>query len=79
MKKAENKSAEKATDRMLTETELELMTILWRIGEGSVAEVLEKLPRERDLAYTSVSTILRILERTRRVHSLLQILPEQAL
>ena len=47
---------------MLTETELELMTILWKLKEGSVAEVIEQLPPERDLAYTSVSTILRILE-----------------
>lgn len=48
--------------KLLTETELELMTILWRIGEGAVADVLELLPKGRDLAYTSVSTILRILE-----------------
>lgn len=48
--------------RLLTEVELELMTILWRIGEGSVAQVMAALPEGRDLAYTSVSTILRILE-----------------
>jgi len=48
--------------KMLTETELELMTILWRINEGSVGDVMEHLPKERNLAYTSVSTILRILE-----------------
>jgi predicted transcriptional regulator len=48
--------------RLLTETELELMTILWRLGEGSVTDVIERLPQGRNLAYTSVSTILRILE-----------------
>ena len=48
--------------KMLTDVELELMNILWRIGEGSVAGVMAELPEERDLAYTSVSTILRILE-----------------
>lgn len=48
--------------KLLTETELELMTILWRLGEGTVAEVIDELPLGRDLAYTSVSTILRILE-----------------
>jgi predicted transcriptional regulator len=48
--------------KMLTDVELELMTILWRIGEGSVAGVMTELPQGRDLAYTSVSTILRILE-----------------
>ena len=48
--------------KLLTGTELELMTILWRLQEGSVANVIEQLPKKRDLAYTSVSTILRILE-----------------
>jgi predicted transcriptional regulator len=48
--------------KLLTETELELMSILWRLGQGSVNDVLAELPQERDLAYTSVSTILRILE-----------------
>ena len=48
--------------KLLTEVELELMTILWKLGEGSVSDVIEKLPAERDLAYTSVSTVLRILE-----------------
>ena len=49
-------------EKLLTEGELELMTILWRLNEGSVADVIEGLPEGRDLAYTSVSTILRILE-----------------
>src|SRR5256885_5353594 len=52
-------------ERLLTEVELELMTIVWRLGEGTVNEVLEGLPAERPLAYTSVSTILRILEKKR--------------
>ena len=47
---------------MLTDVELELMNILWNLNEGSVADVIEQLPEERALAYTSVSTILRILE-----------------
>jgi len=38
------------------------MTILWRLDGGSVADVLASLPEDRKLAYTSVSTILRILE-----------------
>lgn len=52
----------KQLEKLLTETELELMSILWKLGEGSVSDVLGQLPPERDLAYTSVSTILRILE-----------------
>jgi predicted transcriptional regulator len=38
------------------------MNILWKLGEGSVHDVLAQLPKGRNLAYTSVSTILRILE-----------------
>lgn len=59
MKKSKSKEHE---EKMLTEVELELMSILWKLGEGAVSDVLEQLPPERELAYTSVSTILRILE-----------------
>src|SRR5688572_544548 len=51
-----------APGKPLTEVELELMSIIWRLGGGSVNDVLAALPPERPLAYTSVSTILRILE-----------------
>jgi len=46
----------------LTPVELELMEILWKIGQGTVREVMAHLPASRNLAYTSVSTILRILQ-----------------
>ena len=49
-------------ERLLTEAELELMRILWQAQEGTVRDVLDQLPPERDLAYTTVSTTLRILE-----------------
>lgn len=49
-------------EKLLTEAELELMSVLWRIGEGSVADVIERLPKGRSSAYTTISTILRILE-----------------
>lgn len=48
--------------KLFTDVELELMTILWKIGEGGVNDVIAGLPKGRDLAYTSVSTVLRILE-----------------
>jgi predicted transcriptional regulator len=48
--------------KLLTETELEFMNVLWKLGEGTVNDVLAHLPKDRKLAYTSVSTILRILE-----------------
>lgn len=59
MKRAKQKEQE---TKLMTETELELMQIVWRLSEGTVADVIERLPKERELAYTSVSTILRILE-----------------
>lgn len=46
----------------LTPVELELMTILWTLGQGTVRDVMMHLPKNRLLAYTSVSTILRILQ-----------------
>jgi predicted transcriptional regulator len=48
--------------RRLTDVELEIMTILWRLGEAGVSDVIAQLPAGRALAYTSVSTMLRILE-----------------
>lgn len=46
----------------LTEVELEMMNILWKLGRGNVNQILEALSEDRKLAYTSVSTIVRILE-----------------
>jgi BlaI family penicillinase repressor len=40
--------------------ELDVMGVLWDIGDGTVSEVRERLPVE--LAYTTVLTILRKLE-----------------
>jgi predicted transcriptional regulator len=40
--------------------ELEVMSILWRLGSGSVSEVREELSEE--LAYTSVLSALQTLE-----------------
>ena len=43
-----------------TARELDLMTVLWERGPSIVAEVQEALPDE--LAYTTVLTLLRVLE-----------------
>jgi predicted transcriptional regulator len=45
----------------LTEVELELMDVLWDKGQASVTDIVEALPEER-LAYSSVLTMMRILE-----------------
>jgi predicted transcriptional regulator len=52
----------RGSHKPLTATELEMMNVIWRIGPCSVTQVLEQLSPTRELAYTSVSTIVRILE-----------------
>lgn len=52
----------KRLDRQLTELELELMQLVWRLGECTIRDVFEALPEGRDLAYTTVATMIKILE-----------------
>ncbi|HEX7158446.1 MAG TPA: BlaI/MecI/CopY family transcriptional regulator, partial [Edaphobacter sp.] len=47
----------------LTEAELRLMKVLWERGESGVAEVVAALEDTTPLAYTSVLTTIRILEK----------------
>ncbi len=46
----------------LTDAELRLMEVLWARGSGSVTDVIEGLPPDVNLAYSSVLTTLRVLE-----------------
>ncbi len=59
----------KSNPKLLTEVELELMQILWTLGEGTVLDVQGALSTRRKLAYTSISTMLRILEQKGAVES----------
>jgi len=47
----------------LTEAELRIMHVLWDKGSATVHEVLQALTAESPLAYNSVLTIIRILEK----------------
>lgn len=47
----------------LTEAELRIMNVLWQKGSATVHEVLEALPAKPALAYNSILTIIRILEK----------------
>jgi BlaI family transcriptional regulator, penicillinase repressor len=47
----------------LTEAELRLMDVLWQEGPLTVQQVLEALPGKSPLAYNSVLTTIRILEK----------------
>lgn len=60
---------QKKKSEFLTEVELEFMTELWALGEGTVRDVLDRLAPERNLAYTSAATILRIMEQKEFVTS----------
>ncbi len=47
----------------LTEAELRLMEVLWHKGPSTVHQLLTLLPAKPSLAYNSVLTTIRILER----------------
>jgi predicted transcriptional regulator len=47
----------------LTEAELRIMDVLWHKGSASVQGVLDALPSRPALAYNSVLTTIRILEK----------------
>jgi BlaI family penicillinase repressor len=47
---------------VLTRQELALMKVVWRAGHATVREVYEALREQRRVAYTTVMTMLNILE-----------------
>ncbi len=46
----------------LTDQELEIMKVVWDLGEATVRGVYEKLLERRSIAYTTVMTMMNILE-----------------
>ena len=48
--------------KTLTDAELRLMEVLWRLGRSTVGEFHNALPRREKVAYSTVLTTLRILE-----------------
>jgi len=46
----------------LTRQELAIMKVVWRLGTATVREVYEALRRRRTIAYTTVMTMMKILE-----------------
>ena len=47
----------------LSAGEMEIMDVLWQHGPSSVQQVLDQLPKNPPLAYNSVLTTIRILEK----------------
>jgi predicted transcriptional regulator len=48
--------------RTLTEQELEIMKVVWRLQSATVRDVYEALRERRKIAYTTVMTMMNILE-----------------
>ena len=46
----------------LTDAELEIMHVVWELDNATVREVHERLNQHRALAYTTVMTMMNILE-----------------
>jgi BlaI family penicillinase repressor len=46
----------------LTGQELEIMKIIWPLGGATVREIYERLRDRRSIAYTTVQTMMNILE-----------------
>jgi BlaI family penicillinase repressor len=46
----------------LTEQELEIMKIVWQLEKATVRDVYEELLKHRKIAYTTVMTMMKILE-----------------
>ncbi len=53
--------------RVLTPLERRIMRVLWNDGSGNVQKVLQRLPGEPQLAYTTVQTTLNVLHRKGKV------------
>jgi len=49
----------------LTEAELRIMNVLWVMGSGTVQQVLDSIIEKPVLAYNSVLTTIRVLEKKR--------------
>ena len=46
----------------LTDAESQVMAVLWRLNQASVGDVVNALKEKRAVTYSTVQTILRILE-----------------
>jgi BlaI family transcriptional regulator, penicillinase repressor len=53
--------ARKKQPEQLTPLELDIMKVLWESAPATVQAVQERLARNRDLAYTTVQTMLNVL------------------
>jgi|SRR5689334_4218227 BlaI family transcriptional regulator, penicillinase repressor len=52
----------RTASRTLTGQELEIMKVVWELRQATVRDVYEKLREQRPIAYTTVMTMMNILE-----------------
>ena len=53
----------KKTSPPLSPSETEVLRIVWELETATVQKVCDKLPKKRDIAYATVQTLLRRLEK----------------
>ena len=53
---------------VLTEQELEIMKVVWELGEPTVRDVYERLRERRKIAYTTVMTMMNVLVEKNRLN-----------
>lgn len=58
-----NGAVPRKSSETLTEAELRIMQVLWQQGQGSVQQILDGLQAQPALAYNTVLTTIRILEK----------------
>jgi BlaI family penicillinase repressor len=52
----------KSKPPVLTPQELEIMKVVWQLGSATVRDVYEEMLKHRKVAYTTVMTMMKILE-----------------
>jgi predicted transcriptional regulator len=57
----------KPRKKPLTDQELEIMKVVWQRGSATVRDVYEELLKHRKIAYTTVMTMMGILEQKGRL------------
>src|SRR5581483_3462822 len=53
----------KTPDSIPTDVELEILKVIWKRGHATVREVFSDLQEQRKIAYTTVLTMMGVLER----------------
>lgn len=52
----------KKSSELLTEFELQIMNVIWKLRSATVTDVMERLSPGKNYAYTTISTMMRLLE-----------------